>query len=71
MHESTAFDYYVEKGAINGARHILLRQGEKRFGPPDKAAVELLNEINDLDRLDRMADAIFSASSWPELLATP
>ena len=70
MHESTAFDYYVEQGALKGVRHVLLRLGQKRFGPPDKAAVDTLNEINDLDRLERLGDAIFSVASWQELLAT-
>ena len=30
-----------------------------------------LKSIRDLDRLGRLADAVLTAQSWPELLATP
>ena len=72
MHEeSVAWDYYLEEGAINGAYRMLLRQGRRRFGQPDEATTVALKEIRDPDRLERLGDAIFDASSWQELLATP
>jgi hypothetical protein len=72
MHqESTAFDYYAEQGAIKLARRLLNRQGQKRFGKPDDKSLAALEEIEDLDRLERLSDAILTVASWEELLATP
>jgi hypothetical protein len=61
----------MTEGAIQTAHRYLLRQGQKRLGPPEPATVAALNEIQEIDRLDRLADAMLSASSWQELLATP
>lgn len=68
MTESTAYDEAVEEGELKRSHRLLMRQGIKRFGGPDAAAE--LKSIRDLDRLERMADAILSAASWQELLAT-
>jgi hypothetical protein len=71
MKESTAFDEAIEEGSISTSHRLLLRQGRKRFGPPDGAAEAELRAIKDIERLERMADAILTAKSWRELLATP
>lgn len=69
MKESTAFDEYLE-AELRSHIGILLRLGRKKFGPPEAAVVTEFTEVTDLDRLGRMADAIFTATSWEELLAT-
>jgi hypothetical protein len=66
MSESTAYDEAIEEGALR----LLLRQGRNQFGPDPAAELEL-KSIHDLDRLDRLADAIFKVKSWQELLSTP
>lgn len=71
MHESSAFELYEEKGRIEECHRLLYRMGWNRFGAPEAAVGEALRAIQDLDRLERMADAILTASSWQELLATP
>jgi hypothetical protein len=71
MHESSAFELIEEEGFIKGEQHMLLRQGRKRLGPPDEASVASLKAIKDLDRLERLGDAVLTAGSWQELLATP
>jgi predicted transposase YdaD len=79
MHESTAYDMILEEGRVEGlregelrsGRRLLLRLGGKRFGPADAATEAALTSIQDLDRLERMAEAVLSATSWQELLATP
>ncbi len=71
MHETMAWDYYLEEGARRGTVRVLLRLGQKRLGAPDEATVLTLNKIRDLDRLERLSDAILTATSWQELLATP
>jgi hypothetical protein len=71
MHESSAYELILEEGAIKASHRFLLRLGQKRLGPPGEETVVALNAIKDLDRLDRLADAVLSVSSWQELLATP
>ncbi|MEI7688036.1 MAG: hypothetical protein WCL32_23765 [Planctomycetota bacterium] len=71
MKESTAFDEAVEEGELKRSHRLLLRLGRKRFGNPDGTTEAALTAIIDLDRLERLADAILTASSWQELLATP
>lgn len=78
MQESTAYDEILEEGMQLGraqgelrrARRILLRQGRQRFGNPDARTEQELDAISDLDRLDRLTDAILKVESWQELLAT-
>lgn len=69
--ESTAYDEAIEEGELRGSHAVLLRMGRKQFGVPDEATEVGLKSIRDLERLERLADAIFTAKSWPELLATP
>jgi hypothetical protein len=83
MHESSAFDLMMEeglekglekglaKGLVQGEQRLLLHLGRKRLGPPDEATVAALKAIMDLDRLERLGDAVIDAASWQELLATP
>ncbi len=70
MQESTAFDEAVDEGRIDGQITLLRRLGRNRFGLPDPAAESRLMAIKDLERLERLADAIFTAKNWEELLAT-
>lgn len=70
MTEMTAYDEALEEAAI-ACHRLLVRQGRKRFGDPDAKTETELKSIRDLDRLERLADAILSAKSWSELLATP
>ncbi len=71
MHESTAYDVMLDEGRVDGQQRILLRLGRKYIGPPTPESESALKGIKDLDRLERMADAIFTAKSWEQLLATP
>ena len=68
MQESTAFDEAMEEGEIRGqiksSHRLLTRLGRSRFGPPDAAAESALTAIQDLDRLERLADAVLTATSW-------
>lgn len=59
-----------KEGAIEELRKILLRLGEKRFGPADPATQAALAGITDLDRLERMSERMLVAAGWEELLAT-
>ncbi len=71
MHESCAFDLMMEEGEIRGPQRLFIRQGTRRLGPPPETILDGLKEINDIDRLHRMGDALWDATSWKELLETP
>lgn len=75
MIESSAFELFEEKGRQEGrleeSHRLLLRLGWNRFRAPEVEIREALHAIRDLDRLERMADAVLTAQSWEELLATP
>jgi len=71
MHESTAYDAILEEGELRAGHRLLLRQGRKRFGPADPATEAALTSIKDLERLERMAEAVLTVNSWQELLSTP
>jgi predicted transposase YdaD len=83
MHESTAYDVWAEeserrgeargeaRGKIRQSHRLLLKQGSKRLGAVDPQSQSALTAIEDLDRLERMAEAVLSVASWKELLATP
>ena len=61
----------LEKGQAKGIQLTLLRLGRRQFGEPDSATVDALRAITDLERLGRLSDALLSATSWSDLLATP
>lgn len=75
MHESSAFELYEEKGREEGrleeSHRLLFLMGWNRFGAAEPETREALRAIRDLDRLERMADAVLTARSWQEFLATP
>jgi predicted transposase YdaD len=73
MRDSTTYQGILEEGREEGradeARKILLRQGHKRFGqalPEIKSALEALT---DLERMERMSEALLDAGTWQELLS--
>jgi predicted transposase YdaD len=73
MTESSMYQGLLQEGRAEGraegARRILLRQGELRFGPADAAARTTLETIADLEQLERLSECLLTASSWAELLA--
>src|SRR5262249_10154861 len=68
MRESSGYQLILdegrEEGALREARKILLRQGRRKFGPPEPAVEAAVQAIADLSRLERMSDRIFDATSW-------
>ncbi|HTU19500.1 MAG TPA: hypothetical protein VMG10_15675 [Gemmataceae bacterium] len=75
MHESSAFELYEEEGREEGrleeSHRLLFRMAWNRFGAPEAGTEAVLRAIRDLDRLERMADALLPAKSWQEFLSTP
>lgn len=71
MKESFAYDVLIEEGKIQGVRETVLHQGRKRFGPATEQIETAIAAINDLDRLNYLAERLLDVNSWQELLATP
>lgn len=62
LHEGEA------RGLANGARLILVRLGEARFGPPDAPTRAALDAITEVERIEALAEQLDRAASWGELL---
>jgi predicted transposase YdaD len=60
-----------KKGRANEARTIVRRLGTRRFGKPSTEYVSRLKAINDIKRLEALADRILDATSWADLFETP
>jgi predicted transposase YdaD len=75
MKESVTYQAIVEEGRVDGRvetrQEDILRLGRKRLGRPSAATQAALRDIQDADRLARILDEVYTASSWKELLATP
>jgi predicted transposase YdaD len=79
MRDSTTYQAILDEGRAEGlargradeARKILLRQGRKRFGVSGAEVEAALQGITDLERLERMSEAVLDASGWQEVLDTP
>lgn len=56
------------EGAIEEARRLLLRQGHKKFGPPDDTVRASLAALTDLGRLEELSERLLDAATWQQLL---
>src|SRR4051794_11641473 len=59
----------VERGKIEEAQRLILRQGKIRFGPPDAEDRATIEAIEVLDRLERLSERLLAVANWAELLA--
>lgn len=71
MLESDTYRAILEEGAIKHAREIVLRLGQKKFGPPNDDVVTAIKGIENLERLERLIEGYTEVSSWQELLQLP
>ncbi len=71
MHDSDTYMAIIDEGREAQAKSVLLRLGQKRFGPATESVKTGLEALADIDRLDRLIDRLDEAGSWQELLDTP
>ena len=71
MDESDTYLMILDEGQEKGIRGVILLLGEDRLGPPDGSVRAALQNITDLDRLNRIARRTPQAASWQEILDTP
>jgi hypothetical protein len=57
------------KGVVKGIRETVVRQGTRRFGPPDAATLAVLEATKSLERLGYLSERLLEVNSWQELLA--
>jgi predicted transposase YdaD len=77
MKDSVFYQAIVEEGRQEGqqegrlreAQEMVLRVGRGLLGPPDDETEMRVRSIEDLDRLERMAERFSGASDWREFLA--
>ena len=61
----------VAQGTVEELWRVLILQGRKRFGAVPTTVDAALRAVADQARLERMAERIFDATNWDDLLATP
>ena len=63
-------DIGKKEGELQARRQLLLRLGQHKFNRLTTATQKRIEALDDLARLDRLIDALLTASTWKELLAT-
>lgn len=58
----------LRTGSVGEAKSLLLRIGRRRFGAPPAAILAALDAVNDLPRIETMAERVIDASDWNEIL---
>jgi predicted transposase YdaD len=58
-----------EEGRVQEARALLLRLGERRFGPPSAEVQAAVAAVATVERLEALSEQLLDAESWEELLA--
>jgi predicted transposase YdaD len=80
MEESVTYQHIIKlgeakgraEGRVEGVRETLVRTGTKQFrSPPDEATRGLINAIDDVERLEQLAERVLDVRSWEELLQPP
>jgi predicted transposase YdaD len=75
MRDSTTYQAILDegfgKGVTQEARKLLLRLGRKHLGEPGATVEASVQAIDDLERLELLAERLTDVKSWQELLQTP
>jgi hypothetical protein len=75
MKESVTYQAILEEGEAKGkmaqTKKVLRMQGEDCFGVPDAATARVLDQLNDLPRLEALLMRLPHVHSWQELLGRP
>jgi hypothetical protein len=63
MEESATYQAIVRRGRAEEARHLLLLQGEAKFGRPDAATRAAIEGIGELARLEELGVRLLSVET--------
>ncbi len=61
----------LQEGRLEEARSILLRLTAKKLGTPTEEIERAFRELTDRERVQRMMDRAYEATTWEDLLSTP
>lgn len=59
----------MERGRVSGVQDLLLRLGERRFGPPPPDLLAFIEAIGNTTRLEDLVLRVDDAESWQDLLS--
>ncbi len=59
----------MTKGQVEEARRLLLRLGEKRFGPANEATQAAIQSLSTVEELEALAERLLEVENWSELLS--
>ncbi len=70
MHQSSTYERILREGRLGEAHRFVRRLGKQKYGEPDPTTAEVLERIQDVDRLEALGDRILQpdVKSWEELL---
>lgn len=71
MHESDTFLAILDEGQEMYARKAVIIVGQEKCGSVPDEVKNRLENIRDLERLDRMLRRALTAANWDEILETP
>ncbi|HVS39743.1 MAG TPA: hypothetical protein VMS17_29570 [Gemmataceae bacterium] len=71
MEESDTYLMILDEGQVKHARKAVVLMGEETCGSPPAEVKSRLENITDLERLDRMLRRAPKAGTWDEILETP
>jgi predicted transposase YdaD len=75
MKESSFYQMILDEGRADGAtreaRRILIRQGERRYGPAGPETVAAIERIAGVEAVEALIDRLTEATTWEGLLAPP
>ena len=71
LRESSYYQMILDEGRLEGTQDVLLRLAAKKFGPVPAATETAVRALTDRERLERMIERVYDATSWDDLLATP
>jgi hypothetical protein len=71
MHESDTYLMILDEGQVKHAKKAVILVGEQRLGPPEESVKVRLENMSDLEHLDRMILRAATAARWQEILETP
>jgi hypothetical protein len=60
----------IEKAQVPAWQTWIWVRAEDRFGKPTEQQADYLNSLKDLERLDRIAERVYTATNWDALLRT-
>jgi hypothetical protein len=70
MEESDTYLMIVDQGKEKEAKRAIFLVGEERLGSADESIKSELDNVSDLDRLERMIRRAAKAATWREILDT-